>query len=60
MTLLALRLLGVFANWLLLAYGYTFPAFYVAFLPYLYFRGLWLLCKSGRVRLPGCSAARGD
>ncbi len=30
------RLLGVFARWRLLAYGYTFPVFYGAFFLYLY------------------------
>jgi arabinofuranan 3-O-arabinosyltransferase len=37
------RLLGVFATWRLLAYGYTFPLFYAAFFLYLFWRGLWLL-----------------
>jgi arabinofuranan 3-O-arabinosyltransferase len=41
------RLLGVFANWRLLAYGYTFPVFYAAFFLYLYKQGLWLLNKDG-------------
>ena len=41
------RLLGVFARWRLLAYGYTFPVFYAAFFVYLYCRGLWLANDSG-------------
>ncbi len=41
------RLLGVFARWRLLAYGYTFPVFYAAFFLYLYCRGLWLANDSG-------------
>jgi arabinofuranan 3-O-arabinosyltransferase len=41
------RLLGVFAAWRLLAYGYTFPLFYAAFLLYLFWRGLWLLNSTG-------------
>jgi arabinofuranan 3-O-arabinosyltransferase len=41
------RLLGVFAKWRLLAYGYTFPVFYAAFFLYLYSHGLWLLNKDG-------------
>jgi arabinofuranan 3-O-arabinosyltransferase len=41
------RLLGIFATWRLLAYGYTFPVFYAAFFVYLYWRGLWLLDRSG-------------
>jgi arabinofuranan 3-O-arabinosyltransferase len=41
------RLLGVFATWRLLAYGYTFPVFYAAFFLYLYCRGLWLANESG-------------
>jgi arabinofuranan 3-O-arabinosyltransferase len=41
------RLLGVFATWRLLAYGYTFPVFYAAFFLYLYSHGLWLLNKDG-------------
>jgi arabinofuranan 3-O-arabinosyltransferase len=41
------RLLGVFARWRLLAYGYTFPVFYAAFFLYLYSCGLWLVNKSG-------------
>ncbi len=41
------RLLGVFARWRLLAYGYTFPVFYGAFFLYLYCRGLWLTNASG-------------
>ena len=41
------RVLGVFANWRLLAYGYTFPVFYAAFFLYLYSHGLWLLNKDG-------------
>jgi arabinofuranan 3-O-arabinosyltransferase len=36
------RILGVFARWRLLAYGYTFPVFYAAFFLYLYWHGLWL------------------
>src|ERR1700719_61426 len=41
------RILGVFARWRLLAYGYTFPVFYAAFFLYLYCRGLWLVNESG-------------
>lgn len=41
------RILGVFARWRLLAYGYTFPVFYAAFFLYLYWRGLWLEDESG-------------
>ena len=41
------RLLGIFATWRLLAYGYTFPVFYAAFFLYLHWRGLWLLDRSG-------------
>jgi hypothetical protein len=41
------RLLGIFARWRLLAYGYTFPIFYGAFFLYLYRRGLWLANESG-------------
>ncbi|MGB9649463.1 MAG: glycosyltransferase family 87 protein, partial [Stellaceae bacterium] len=41
------RILGVFARWRLLAYGYTFPVFYAAFFLYLYCRGLWLVNDSG-------------
>jgi hypothetical protein len=41
------RILGVFAKWRLLAYGYTFPVFYAAFFLYLYSRGLWLANESG-------------
>lgn len=41
------RLLGVFARWRLLAYGYTFPIFYAAFFLYLYWHGLWLMNESG-------------
>lgn len=41
------RLLGVFATWRLLAYGYTFPLFYAAFFLYLFCHGLWLLNSSG-------------
>jgi arabinofuranan 3-O-arabinosyltransferase len=41
------RILGVFATWRLLAYGYTFPVFYAAFFLYLYCRGLWLANDSG-------------
>jgi arabinofuranan 3-O-arabinosyltransferase len=41
------RPLGVFANWRLLAYGFTFPVFYAAFFFYLYSRGLWLVNKQG-------------
>ena len=41
------RILGVFARWRLLAYGYTFPVFYAAFFLYLYCRGLWLANESG-------------
>jgi hypothetical protein len=41
------RILGVFARWRLLAYGYTFPVFYAAFFLYLYRRGLWLANESG-------------
>jgi arabinofuranan 3-O-arabinosyltransferase len=41
------RILGVFARWRLLAYGYTFPVFYGAFFLYLYCRGLWLTDASG-------------
>src|SRR5437868_11196922 len=41
------HLLGVFATWRLLAYGYTFPVFYGAFFLYLYCRGLWLANESG-------------
>jgi len=41
------RILGVFARWRLLAYGYTFPVFYAAFFIYLYSRGLWLANESG-------------
>jgi arabinofuranan 3-O-arabinosyltransferase len=41
------RLLGIFARWRLLAYGYTFPVFYGAFFLYLYRRGLWLVNESG-------------
>jgi arabinofuranan 3-O-arabinosyltransferase len=41
------RILGVFARWRLLAYGYTFPVFYAAFFLYLYSRGLWLANESG-------------
>ena len=41
------RLLGIFARWRLLAYGYTFPVFYAAFFLYLYWRGLWLVNESG-------------
>ena len=41
------RILGVFARWRLLAYGYTFPVFYAAFFLYLYWHGLWLANDSG-------------
>jgi arabinofuranan 3-O-arabinosyltransferase len=41
------RLLGIFARWRLLAYGYTFPLFYGAFSLYLYSRGLWLANEKG-------------
>ncbi len=41
------RLLGVFARWRLLAYGYTFPVFYAAFFLYLNWHGLWLANGSG-------------
>jgi hypothetical protein len=41
------RILGVFARWRLLAYGYTFPVFYGAFFLYLYNRGLWLARENG-------------
>ena len=41
------RILGVFARWRLLAYGYTFPVFYAAFFIYLYSRSLWLANESG-------------
>jgi arabinofuranan 3-O-arabinosyltransferase len=41
------RLLGIFANWRLLSYGYTFPVFYAVFFLYLYSHGLWLLNKDG-------------
>src|SRR6201993_3014963 len=41
------RILGVFARWRLLAYGYTFPVFYGAFFLYLYWRGLWLANENG-------------
>jgi arabinofuranan 3-O-arabinosyltransferase len=41
------RILGIFARWRLLAYGYTFPVFYGAFFLYLYCRGLWLANESG-------------
>jgi len=40
------RLLGIFARWRLLAYGYTFPIFYGAFFLYLYWQGLWLANES--------------
>jgi arabinofuranan 3-O-arabinosyltransferase len=41
------RLLGIFATWRLLAYGYTVPVFYAAFFLYLYWHGLWLVNSSG-------------
>src|SRR5438132_11768995 len=41
------RLLGVFARWRMLAYGYTFPVFYGAFFLYLRWHGLWLADDSG-------------
>jgi arabinofuranan 3-O-arabinosyltransferase len=41
------HLLGVFARWRLLAYGYTFPVFYAAFFLYLYWHGLWLANNTG-------------
>jgi hypothetical protein len=41
------RILGIFARWRLLAYGYTFPVFYTAFFLNLYCRGLWLANDSG-------------
>jgi uncharacterized membrane protein YraQ (UPF0718 family) len=41
------RLLGIFASWRLLAYGYTLAAFYVACLVYVYWLGAWLLNTSG-------------
>jgi arabinofuranan 3-O-arabinosyltransferase len=41
------RILGIFARWRLLAYGYTFPIFYGAFFLYLYCRGLWLANENG-------------
>ena len=41
------RILGVFARWRLLAYGYTFSVFYAAFFTYLYSRSLWLANESG-------------
>ena len=41
------HILGVFAKWRLLAYGYTFPVFYGAFFLYLYKRGLWLSHENG-------------
>jgi hypothetical protein len=41
------RILGVFARWRLLAYGYTFPVFYAAFFLYLYWHELWLTNESG-------------
>ena len=40
-------ILGVFAQWRLLAYGYTFPGFYGAFFFYRYYRGLWLAHENG-------------
>jgi arabinofuranan 3-O-arabinosyltransferase len=41
------HILGVFARWRLLAYGYTFPVFYAAFFLYLYRHGLWLANDNG-------------
>ncbi len=41
------RILGIFARWRLLAYGYTFPVFYAAFFLYLYWHGLWLANDNG-------------
>jgi arabinofuranan 3-O-arabinosyltransferase len=41
------RVLGIFARWRLLAYGYTFPAFYAAFFVYLYWFGTWLVNRDG-------------
>jgi hypothetical protein len=43
------RLLGVFARWRLLAYGYTFPVFYAAFFLYVNWCGLWLVDQSGAI-----------
>jgi arabinofuranan 3-O-arabinosyltransferase len=41
------RILGIFANWRLLAYGYTIPVFYVAFFAYLYSHRMWLVNPDG-------------
>lgn len=41
------RVLGVFAPWRLLAYGYTFPVFYAAFFVYIYSHRMWLLNADG-------------
>src|SRR5438105_2606381 len=41
------RLLGIFARWRLLAYGFTFPVFYAAFFLYLLWSGVWLLDRDG-------------
>jgi arabinofuranan 3-O-arabinosyltransferase len=62
------RLLGVFANWRLLSYGYTFPVFYATFFVYLYKHGLWLLSTAGvplyhdftNHYVAGLQALRGD
>jgi arabinofuranan 3-O-arabinosyltransferase len=43
------RILGVFARWRLLAYGYTFSAFYAAFFLYVYWYGMWLVQDGGAV-----------
>jgi arabinofuranan 3-O-arabinosyltransferase len=41
------RVLGIFAPWRLLAYGYTFPVFYAAFFLYIYVHRMWLLNNEG-------------
>jgi hypothetical protein len=43
----SVRLLGVFAAWRLLAYGYTLPIFYTSLFIYLYWIGAWLLNREG-------------
>jgi hypothetical protein len=43
------RLLGVFARWRLMAYGYTFPVFYAAFFLYVYYYGFWLVNEKGAI-----------
>src|SRR5260370_13682977 len=43
------RLLGIFARWRLLAYGYTLSVFYAAFFLCVDRWGFWLVNKNGEV-----------